>query len=189
MAALVKGFCNDCRFYSRNCVRLHRAGNVVLMPQLCVSRCRPLLSGPERCAINSLAICFGAVTPESQCQHCSAPDFPAVVVERGAAQLLISCVSSSFSQPKACRAGGGRERRKRELKCPLFSPLPAEGFIEMFFFILRSPGGTKAFACPLTHTPTLSPFILYICMSVCERKRVSERGQRERVHASNSTST
>lgn len=143
MAALVKGFCNDCRFYSRNCVRLHRAGNVVLMPQLCVSRCLSFLSGPERCKIISLAICFGAVTPESQCQHCSTPDFPAVVVEQGAAQLLISSVSSSFSQPKACRAGGGRERRKRKLKCLLFSPLPAEGFIEMFFLFYARLEGPK----------------------------------------------
>lgn len=157
MAALVKGFCNDCRFYSRNCVRLHRAGNVVLMPQLCVSRCRPLLSGPERCAINSLAICFGAVTPESQCQHCSAPDFPAVVVERGAAQLLISCVSSSFSQPKACRAGGGRERRKRELKCPLFSPLPAEGFIEMFFFYFTLAWRDQSLGLPSNTLPLYLP--------------------------------
>lgn len=138
------------------------------------------LSGPECCTIISLAICFGAVTPESQCQHCRTPDFPAVVVERGAAQLLISCVSSSFSQPKAGRAGGGREKRKRKLKCLLFSPLPAEGFIEMFFFILRSPGGTKALACPLTHTPTLSPFILYVCMSVCERRSQRAWAGRER---------
>lgn len=167
MATLVKGFCNDCRFYSRNCVRLHRAGNVVLMPQLCVSRCRPPLSGPERCAINSLAICFGAVTPESQCQHCSAPDFPAVVVERGAAQLLISCVSSSFSQPKACRAGGGRERRKRELKCLLFSPLPAEGFIEMlFFFYFTLAWRDQSLGLPSnTHSHSIS--LHPVCMHEC----------------------
>lgn len=62
MAALVKGFCSDCRFYSHSCVTLLRAGNVILMCRLCVSRFLSTLSKAKCCIIISLAICFSVIT-------------------------------------------------------------------------------------------------------------------------------
>lgn len=58
---------------------------------------------------------LSALTPASLCRQCGVPALPAGLVEReggreregGMPQLLISSVSGSFSQPRACRAGGG----------------------------------------------------------------------------------
>lgn len=137
MAALVKGFYNDCRFYSHSCATLLWTGNVILMPRLCVSRFLSLLSKAKM--LHNYLPCNmflsnNAFTPASQCQHRGTLDFPAVAVERGMAQLLISSVSSSFSQPKACGAGGGRGWRRRKLKCLLFSPLHRGFYWDGVFF-------------------------------------------------------
>lgn len=161
MAALVKGVCNDCRPYSHSCIMLQWTGNVILTSWLCVSRFLTLSDkGKIRCIIISLPMFLSsnALTPESLRQQCGTLDFPAVV-QRGMAQLLISSVSSSFSQPKACRAGGGRGRRRRRKNWNASSLFPStESFIRMGFFYAR----LEALACTLTHTPTHPA-----CMSVC----------------------
>ena len=153
-----------------------------LMSRLHVSRFLSLLSEAECCIIISLAICslgssaffffffFFFLHQRHSVSPCSALDFPAVVAQRGMAQLLISSVSSSFSQPKACRAGGGQGRRKRKLKCLLLFLLSAEGFIERgviffyFFTLAWRDGGLGLPSNTHSHSISLHP----VCMCVCE---------------------
>lgn len=110
-----------------------------------------------------------AFTPASRCQHCSTLDFPAATAQRGMAQPMISRVSSSFLQPKACRA------EKTEMP-PLFSL--RRGFYwdgGYFFFTLAwRDQGLGLPSNTHSHSISLHPLSMSVC--VCERDGVSERG-------------
>lgn len=96
--------------------------NVILMQVLSAALSYLFFFVQERCCV---IISFAALTP---CVAVSALDSE----RKGMAQLLISSVSSSFSQPKACRAGGGGRENSNDLS----SPDSFIGIGPFFFFTL-----------------------------------------------------